>query len=265
MGSKETAELLDSALVGGTPSPIMMTQTIFFLFLSSCSAAPAFFDYWDQMIQNNTILDRIEDYRSYLPESLNSYLNKTLDDGLEMAYDLYDDFKEEVLEKSTQQVDAMTDLMKNFISRVLSIHKDIGNVLEQDPALTDEEIQEKNDKEGLKELRARFESMQSELQKEVAEDKGLPEGVEQVIQTFITTIREMMASMSDREAEFWSKLKQMEVEFWKLKSVLADTSGQLKERVSSIFKTLQEVDLYKIGSEESPESEEDMMEEPRAS
>merc|ERR1719342_30757 len=166
---------------------------------------------------------------------------------------------------STQQVDAMTDLMQNFISRVLSIHKDIGNVLEQDPALTDEEIQEKNDKEGLKELRARFESMQSELQKEVAEDKGLPEGVEQVIQTFITTIREMMASMSDREAEFWSKLKQMEVEFWKLKSVLADTSGQLKERVSSIFKTLQEVDLYKIGSEESPESEEDMMEEPRAS
>merc|ERR1711955_177917 len=226
MGSKETAELLDSALVGGTPSPIMMTQTIFLLFLSSRSAAPAFFDYWDQMIQNNTILDRIEDYRSYLPESLNSYLNKTLDDGLEMAYDLYDDFKEEVL--------------KNFISRVLSIHKDIGSVLEQDPALTDEEIQEKNDKEGLKELRARFESMQSELQKEVAEDKGLPEGVEQVIQTFITTIREMMASMSDREAEFWSKLKQMEVEFWKLKSVLADTSGQLKERVSSIFKTLQE-------------------------
>merc|ERR1711962_1502010 len=141
--SEQTAELLDSALVGGTPSPIMMTQTIFFLFLSSCSAAPAFFDYWDQMIQNNTILDRIEDYRSYLPESLNSYLNKTLDDGLEMAYDLYDDFKEEVLEKSTQQVDAMTDLMKNFISRVLSIHKDIGNVLEQDPALTDEEIQEK--------------------------------------------------------------------------------------------------------------------------
>merc|ERR1712177_6249 len=255
MGSEQTAELLDSALVGGTPSPIMMTQTIFILFLSSCSAAPAFFDYWDQIIQNNTILDRIEDYRSYLPESLNSYLNKTL----------YDDFKEEVLEKSTQQVDAMTDLMKNFISRVLSIHKDIGNVLEQDPALTDEEIQEKNDKEGLKELRARFESMQSDLQKEVAEDKGLPEGVEQVIQTFITTIREMMASMSDREAEFWSKLKQMEVEFWKLKSVLADTSGQLKERVSSIFKTLQEVDLYKIGSEESPESEEDMMEEPGAS
>merc|ERR1712034_129018 len=114
-------------------------------------------------------------------------------------------------------------------------------------------------------LRARFESMQSELQKEVAEDKGLPEGVEQVIQTFITTIREMMASMSDREAEFWSKLKQMEVEFWKLKSVLADTSGQLKERVSSIFKTLQEVDLYKIGSEENLDTEEDRMEEPRAS
>merc|ERR1719342_1507083 len=102
---------------------------------------------------------------------------------------------------STQQVDAMTDLMQNFISRVLSIHKDIGNVLEQDPALTDEEIQEKNDKEGLKELRARFESMQSELQKEVAEDKGLPEGVEQVIQTFITTIREMMARFESMQSE----------------------------------------------------------------
>merc|ERR1711909_22640 len=114
-------------------------------------------------------------------------------------------------------------------------------------------IQDKNDKEGLK-----------ELQREAAEDKSLPEGVEQVIQTFITSIREMMARMTDREAEFWSKLKQMEVEFWELKSILADTSGQLKERVSAIFQTLQEVDLNRIGAEDITDTESGV-EEPRAS
>merc|ERR1712059_89698 len=103
--------------------------------------------------------------------------------------------------------------------------------------------------------------MEADLQKEAAENESLPEGMEQIVQTFITTIREMMASTSDKEVEFWSKLKQMEVEFWKIKNIVADTSGQLKERISAMFTVVQEVDLNNIGTEDLVETSD----EPRGS
>ena len=39
----------------------------------------------------------------------------------------------------------------------------------------------------------RFDDMEAELVEEAKEDKDLPEGVEQVVQTFITMVRQMMA------------------------------------------------------------------------
>ena len=41
--------------------------------------------------------------------------------------------------------------------------------------------------------------MEAELVEEAKEDKDLPEGVEQVVQTFITMVRQMMAGQ-EREA-----------------------------------------------------------------
>ena len=92
------------------------------------------------------------------------------------------------------------------------------------PALTDDEIRERNDKLGLQQLQdrcghvglilnvadiclvyfvvivsVRFDSMEAELVEEAKEDKDLPEGVEQVVQTFITMVRQMMAGQ-EREA-----------------------------------------------------------------
>merc|ERR1712059_38337 len=95
------------------------------------------------------------------------------------------------------------------------------------------------------------------------EDQSLPEGVERMIQEAITAMRQIMAGVADDEAVFWSKLKQMEVEFFKLKTVLADTSGELKAKISELFQTLNEVDLYKIGADDSSVEEEEMSE-PRA-
>jgi len=256
----------------------MLTLVTICLILASCNAAPM--DYWDQ----------IQEYRSYLPDSITYVLNKTvegvkeaaydlyydikedvlnvtgnlnntLDDrkedvytlfedikeqGKDVVYDLYDDIREKALNRTSEQVDALTDLMKTFLDRVMAIHEDALEVLSQDGALTDEEIMKRNDKEGLEELRERFDDMEEELKKEAKENENLPEGLEQVVQNFITTIRGMMARMANKEAEFWSKLKQMEVNFWEMKSILADTTSELKERISSIFQTLQEVDINLI-------------------
>lgn len=207
-------------------------------------------DYWDQIMG----------YRAYLPNFVNAYLNETLskaylnetlEDGKERLYDLYDDIREEVLEKTSEQVDALTDLMTSFVDKMLAIIEEAKEVLHQRGALSDLEIQEINVKEGLEELRNRFENMQEEVLENVEADDRLPEGVEQVLQTIITTVREMMADTSEYEGEFWSKLKQMEVKFYEVKAILADTSAELKDRISAIFKVLQEVDLENIGGEEN--------------
>merc|ERR1719237_1005729 len=65
----------------------------------------------------------------YLPASVNSYINKTWEEGLsragegrDLAYDLYDDIKEEVLSKSDVHVDAMTEMMERFFERANEIH-----------------------------------------------------------------------------------------------------------------------------------------------
>ena len=64
----------------------------------------------------------------YLPESVNSYINKTWEEGRDVAYDLYDDIKEEVISKSDVHVDAMTEMMERFFERANEIHSSIKRV-----------------------------------------------------------------------------------------------------------------------------------------
>ena len=71
----------------------------------------------------------------YLPASVNSYINQTweegqrrAEEGRDLAYDLYDDIKEEVLSKSDVHVDAMTEMMERFFERANEIHSSIKRV-----------------------------------------------------------------------------------------------------------------------------------------
>ena len=83
--------------------------------------------------------------------------------------------------------------------------------VEQEGALSDEEIQARADKEGLEQLREKFDDLEEELEREAEEDENLPEGVERMIQGMIRLCRQMMVAAADKEAEFWSKMKQLEV------------------------------------------------------
>ena len=71
----------------------------------------------------------------YLPESVNSYINKTWEEGRDIAYDLYDDIKEEVISKSDVHVDAMTEMMERFFERANEIHRSIKTVRKWLPLL----------------------------------------------------------------------------------------------------------------------------------
>merc|ERR1711963_1068779 len=185
----------------------MLQLVITSLVLGSAVAAPQ--DY-------QSYLSQLHQYRmEYLPESVNSYINKTWEEGRDVAYDLYDDIKEEVLSKSDAHVDALTDMMEKFFERANEIHSSIKAVLEQEGALSEDEI--------------------------------LPEGVERMIQGMIRLCRQMMVAAADKEAEFWSKMKQLEVQFYQMKSASADTAASLRDWVTAAFQTMNEIDLNAIG------------------
>merc|ERR1711934_1266342 len=139
----------------------MLQQVISSLVLGSAVAAPQ--DY-------QGYLSQLHQYRmEYLPESVNSYINKTWEEGKDVAYDLYDEIKEEVISKSDVHVDALTKMMERFFERANEIHSSIKTVLEQEGALSD--------KEGLQQLRQKFNDLEEELEREAVEDEDLPEGV----------------------------------------------------------------------------------------
>merc|ERR1711963_1247204 len=175
----------------------MLQLVISSLVLGSAVAAPQ--DY-------QSYLSQLHQYRmEYLPESVNSYINKTWEEGRDVAYDLYDDIKEEVLSKSDAHVDALTDMMERFFERANEIHSSIKTVLGQEGALSDEEIQARADK------------------------------------------------------EFWSKMKQLEVQFYQMKSASADTAASLRDWVTAAFQPMNEIDLNAIGG-----SSDTLVDEPRA-
>merc|ERR1712107_782223 len=205
MGSGSPAELLATGKAwlavqeNKETKERMLQLVISSLVLGSAVAAPQ--DY-------QSYLSQLHQYRmEYLPESVNSYINKTWEEGRDVAYDLYDDIKEEVLSKSDAHVDALTNMMEKFFERANEIHSSIKTVLEQEGALSDVEIQ----------------------------------------------------ARADKEAEFWSKMKQLEVQFYQMKSASADTAASLRDWVTAAFQTMNEIDLNAIGG-----SSDTLVDEPRA-
>merc|ERR1711936_124327 len=239
MGSICLTELLATETASWRSSKTRNKNKMFQLIISSLvlgSAVAAPQNY-------QSYFDQLHQYRmEYLPASVNSYINKTWEEGRDVAYDLYDDIKEEVISKSDVHVDAMTKMMERFFERANEIHSSIKTVLEQEGALTDEQIQEIADKEGLQQLREKFTDLEEELEREAVEDENLPEGVERMLQGMIRLCRQMMAAAADKEAEFWSKMKQLEVQFYQMKSASA-----LRDWVTAAFQTMNEIDLNAIG------------------
>merc|ERR1711962_665684 len=193
MGSGSPAELLvtekaELAVQENKETKERMLQLVISsLVLGSAVAAPQ--DY-------QSYLSQLHQYRmEYLPESVNSYINKTWEEGRDVAYDLYDDIKEEVLSKSDAHVDALTDMMEKFFERANEIR----------------------------------------------------------------LCRQMMVAAADKEAEFWSKMKQLEVQFYQMKSASADTAASLRDWVTAAFQTMNEIDLNAIGG-----SSDTLVDEPRA-
>eukprot|EP00092_Neocalanus_flemingeri_P024881 GFUD01026981.1.p1 GENE.GFUD01026981.1~~GFUD01026981.1.p1 ORF type:complete len:241 (+),score=86.26 GFUD01026981.1:145-867(+) len=206
--------------------------------------SPSFLS-WFTSNSSNT-LDNLYTYHSYLPESAQKFINKTIDDGKDIVYDIYDDVKEEVVSKTAGNIDSLTNVLGGMFNKFQNIKDSVNDIIMQDRALNETELTN----EALNNLKNKIKNLEEIIEIDIEKDKSVTEDVEKLIQQFLSSTREMVVEMAEGGEVFWSKMKQFEVEFYKVKIALSDSTGELKEEVSELFKTMKQVDLNKIGGEE---------------
>merc|ERR1712227_1188696 len=163
----------------------------------------------------------------YLPPTIQKLVNDTIDQGTDVVYDLYDDIKEEVIDKSADNVDTIMTRRK----------------------LTKKEMIE---------VQERVAELESEIAQDKFNDELINDDVEKMIQMFLTSVREMMIQWNNEDAMFFNNVKSIEEQFYNFNKVVADGSGDLKTEIKKLFETMRNIDLNKIGAlEDAKDNDED--------
>ena len=73
-------------------------------------------------------MDNLYTYSSYLPESAQQFINETIDDGKDVVYDIYDDVKEEVVNKTASNVESLTNVLGGMFSKFQKIKDSLNGI-----------------------------------------------------------------------------------------------------------------------------------------
>merc|ERR1712117_636775 len=175
--------------------------------------------------------------QEFLPNKVTNYVEKTADDGLELLDGIYQESRDSIVEKTSDNVDDITGLVEDFIQKLTNIKDNTVNIATQEGVLSEEQIEARNTQENLEGTKQKLKQLKQEISLEKQEDQNL-EGVEGIIRRLITSAREVLDTVNGQTDIFWSKVKQMEVEVYKVNSIMADTTGELKDVLKDLFATL---------------------------
>jgi len=175
--------------------------------------------------------------QEFLPGKVTKYVEESAEDGQKLLEDLYAETRDSIVEKTSDNVDDITGLMEGFIQKLTDIKDNTVEIATQEDVLSAQQIEARNTKENLEGTKQKLKQLKQEISQEKQEDKKL-EGVEGMIQRLITSAREVLDEVNGQTDVFWSKVKQMEVEVYKVNSIMADTSGKLKDVLKDLFSTL---------------------------
>merc|ERR1712122_143166 len=78
--------------------------------------------------------------QEFLPNKVTNYVEKTADDGLELLDDIYQDTRDSVVEKTSDNVDDITGLVEDFIQKLTNIKDNTLDIVSQEGALPQEQI-----------------------------------------------------------------------------------------------------------------------------
>merc|ERR1712168_197761 len=189
------------------------------------------YEFGDQVVQGWEWL------QEFLPGKVTNYVEKTAGDGAELLDDIYQETRDSIVEKTSDNVDDITGLVEGFIQKLTDIKDNTVNIVTQEEVLSSEQIEAKNDEENLEGTKQKLKQLKDDIIEERKEDAEL-EGLEGGIQRLITAAREVLTEVNGHTDVLWSKVKQMEVEVYNVNSIMADTSGELKDVLKDLFATL---------------------------
>merc|ERR1712050_407338 len=96
------------------------------------------YEFGDQVVQGWEWL------QEFLPGKVTNYVEKTADDGLELLDDIYQETRDSVVEKTSDNVDDITGLVEDFIQKLTNIKDNTLDIVSQEGALSQEEIEARN-------------------------------------------------------------------------------------------------------------------------
>ena len=70
----------------------------------------------------------ISDYISFLPANVQNFVNETLTGGEEVVDQLYDDVKEELLDKTAHHVDSFTDVLSDMMEKYHEFGESVDSI-----------------------------------------------------------------------------------------------------------------------------------------
>jgi len=227
-----------------------MMKFLLLLSLSATSLAMPANQTWSSWAQGHTeniveplyeVRDQVvqgwEWLQEFLPGKVTNYVEKTAGDGAELLDDIYQETRDSIVEKTSDNVDDITGLVEGFIQKLTDIKDNTVNIVTQEEVLSSEQIEARNDEENLEGTKQKLKQLKDDIIEERKEDAEL-EGLEGGIQRLITAAREVLTEVNGHTDVLWSKVKQMEVEVYKVNSIMADTSGELKDVLKDLFATL---------------------------
>jgi len=175
--------------------------------------------------------------QEFLPRKVSLYVEGTAEDGQTLLEDLYAETRKSIVEKTSGNVDDITGLVETFIEKLENIRASAVDIVTQEEPLSGQQIEAKNVQEDLEGTKDELKKLTEEVAKEKQED-GQYEGLEGMLQRLITSAREVLTEVNSQSDLFWSKVKQMEVEVYRVNQVMAQTSGDLKNVLKDLFETL---------------------------
>jgi len=90
---------------------------------------------------------------------------------------------------------------------------------------------------------------------DIENDKTVPGDAEKMLQQLLTASRKLLIEFGARQRAASVRLQRVESALENVRIILADGTSQLKQEVSKLFDTLENVDLKKIGALDAEESE----------
>jgi len=182
---------------------------------------------------------RWEAVSSLLPPNVTDYVEEAAQQGFQVVGQLYNDTRGQLVDKAELRVDQVTQLVERLIGRLEEIYLSASNIVRQQEPVAEQVISRRNAASNLTGIKQNLDSLKDQVDREKEKNREL-EGVEGVLQQLITTARELLTIADDEADVMWSKVKQLELEFYQASDILAGSSGELRQQVMAAFQEMNE-------------------------